>query len=880
MTMRKIIQCLLAILLVQNVHAQFTDNFNDGNFTSNPAWLGGTADFTVNAAFQLQSNNTAASSNFYLSTASTKATFAQWDFYAAFTFNTSGTNYADVYLTASAADLTQTTTTGYFVRIGNTTDEISLYRKDAGLAAVKIIDGLDGTTNTSNNIMKIRVIRNAANQWALSRDLTGTGSSYTSEGVVTDATYLTAAFFGIWIRQSTATFFQRHFFDDIEVKAYVPDLIPPAILSATATSINTADVLFNEPVENASSQLISNYVVNNAIGSPLTAVTDAFNNALIHLTFASNFPNRTNLLLTINGVKDLAGNAISNGTVSFSFFTARQYDVLISEIMADPTPLVGLPDAEWIELRNTSGFDINLQGWRIGKPSGQSGPMPSYLLKADSFVLVSTSSAAAVLAAFAPTIAVTSFPSLSNTGDLLYLRSPQGIIIHSVNYTDAWYQNELKQGGGWTLEMIDRKNPCSGKTNWKASVDAKGGTPGKKNSVDGINADAAIPRLLRAYATDSVNIVLVFNESLDSASAAIASRYTLSDGIGAAQQALPLSFVFSRVALRLATPLQRNKIYTVTASTVTDCAGNAIGSNNTARVGLYEKLLRHDIVVNEILFNPAPTSNDYVELYNRSNKILSLRNAFIANRNTAGAISSITQISTEDYLLFPQDFMVLTENATLVKNTYVANNPDAFIELNMPSFNDDEGHVIVLNEQGAVADEIFYKDNWHFKLIGDEEGVALERINYDDTTADNPLTANIDEQAANWHSAATNVGYGTPTYKNSQYRIDATVQGTVASTPEIISPDNDGMDDFATINYSFPEPGYVANITIFDAAGRPVRYLQRNALAGTKGYFRWDGLGEKNQLLPVGIYAIYTEVFNLQGKTKKYKNVIVLARRR
>ena len=173
--------------------------------------------------------------------------------------------------------------------------------------------------------------------------------------------------------------------------------------------------------------------------------------------------------------------------------------------------------------------------------------------------------------------------------------------------------------------------------------------------------------------------------------------------------------------------------------------------------------------------------------------------------------------------MFPKDFIVLTENAALVKNFYVANNPNAFIELNMPSYNDDEGHVIVLNEQGSVIDEIFYKDNWHFKLISNEEGVALERINYDDTTADNSLTANIDEQAANWHSAASNVGYGTPTYKNSQYRIDAGVQGSISSSPEIISPDNDGLDDFASIDYNFPEPGYVANITIFDAAGRPVR---------------------------------------------------------
>ena len=875
---KKFLPTLCLWLSFLHTNAQFSDNFSDGNFTSNPAWAGGTADFMVNPSLQLQSNNITANSTFYLSTVNTKAINAQWDFYCQLTFNTSGANYTDVFLTASAADLTQAATTGYFVRIGNTDDEISLYRKDA-TGLVKIIDGANGITNSSNTILKIRVIRDANNLWTLSRDITGTGTSFLPEGTVTDQIYLTASFFGILVRQSTASFFQRHFFDDISVVDFAPDITPPVLQSVTAITATTADVLFNEPVSLASSQLIGNYLVNNGIGNPTLAQRDASNTALVHLTFANSFPNRTPLQLTVNGVTDIAGNAISNGTGSFTYFTALQYDVLITELMADPTPVVGLPDVEWVELRNTSGFDINLQGWRIGKPTGQSGPMLSYNLRADSFVIVCTGSAVAALSPFGPTISVASFPSLNNTGDLLYLRSPQGTLIHSVNYTDAWYQNELKKAGGWTLEMQDTNNPCSGISNWKASTHPSGGTPGKLNAVNGTNADNKAPSLVRAYATDSVTVVLVFNEPLDSTAAARIAAYSISNGIGITQ-ATPLSFVFNRVQLRLSTPLLRNIIYTVTATGLTDCAGNVIGNAKTARVGLFESLLSYDVVVNEILFNPFPTSNDYIEVYNRSNKIISLRNMYLANRNSSGVISSITQVSTEDYLLFPQDFIVFTANATLVKTTYVANNPDAFIEMSMPSFSDDAGNVILLNEQGAVVDDIPYKDDWHFALISNDEGVALERINYEDTARDNPATFNIDEQAQNWHSAATNIGYGTPTYRNSQFRIDAMVQGTIQLTPETISPDNDGLDDFATINYNFPEPGYVANITIFDAAGRPVRYLQRNALCGTQGFFRWDGLGDRAQQLPVGIYVVYTEVFNLGGKTKKFKSVVVLARRR
>ena len=865
--MRKTILLLLTGLLLQlPLMAQFTENFSDGDFTSNPAWEGGTTDWVVNASQQLQSNNTVVNSSYYLSTPSTQATEAQWEFLVQLNFNTSSANYLDVFLIASASDLPQTATSGYFVRMGGTDDEISLYRKD-GATLVKIIDGADGTLNQSTSTIRIKVTRNAANQWQLNRTV-NTGAPIT-EGIITDATYSTAAFFGVLVKQSTASFFQKHFIDDIVVSNYVPDVTAPDLLSYTVTGANALDLLFNEPLEEISAETIANYTVSNGIGFPATVTLDATNNQLVHLVFSAALPVRTNLTITINGVKDLSGNAVNNLVVTFVYSVPLAFDVLIDEIMADPTPLVGLPDAEWIELRNRSAFEVNLQNWKIGKPSGLSGSMPSYILKPDSFVIVCTGSAVAALSAFGPVITVTSFPSLGNTGDLLFLQDASGNTIHSVNYTDAWYQNELKKDGGWTLEMTDTQNPCAGASNWKASTDVSGGTPGRKNSNDAPNADDTSPKLLRAYAPDSVHITLVFDEPLNAVTAAITTGYTVSDGIGNPVTANAIAPMFDRVSIELATPLQRNRIYTVTVNALTDCVNNGIGTANTARVGLYEHTDSFDIVVNEILFNPASTSNDYVELYNRSTKILNLRQAYLANLNSSGVISSITQLSAEDYLFFPGDFMVTTDNAALVKAAYITQSPDAFVEISMPSYSDDEGNVILLNEQGRVVDQLAYKDDWHFKLISNEEGVSLERIDYNAPT----------QQEQNWHSAASSAGYGTPTYKNSQFRVDAGVQGEIKTEPEIVSPDNDGRDDFASIRYSFPEPGYIANITIFDATGRTVRVLQRNALCGINGSYRWDGLGDKNQQLPSGIYIVYTEVFNLSGKTKKFKNTIVLARK-
>ena len=81
---------------------------------------------------------------------------------------------------------------------------------------------------------------------------------------------------------------------------------------------------------------------------------------------------------------------------------------------------------------------------------------------------------------FGKVISVTNFPSLDNDADLISLFSATGKTIHAVQYTSAWYQNELKKDGGWTLEMIDTKNPCSGISNWKASLMQTGVLPAKK----------------------------------------------------------------------------------------------------------------------------------------------------------------------------------------------------------------------------------------------------------------------------------------------------------------------------------------------------------------------------------------------------------------
>jgi hypothetical protein len=550
-------------------------------------------------------------------------------------------------------------------------------------------------------------------------------------------------------------------------------------------------------------------------------------------------------------------------------FSQNRYDVVIDEIMADQTPQITLPSNEWLELKNVSANSINLQNWRIGDATGQSGPMPNFILQPDSFVIVCTGSAVAAMQVYGRVISVTSFPSLDNDGDQLFLKSNTGVTIHSVNYSSSWYQNAVKSDGGWTLEMIDTKNPCAGTSNWKASIDARGGTPGTKNSVDAVSNDQAGPSLKRAYAIDNLNIVAVFDEPLDSLTGATVGNYSLDGGLSI-QSATALSPIFDKVQLRLNSQMALNTIYNLTVNNVTDCKNNLIGSKNKVRIGLPVDAALSEMVINEILYNPKSGGSDYVEFYNRSSKIFDANKMYIANRNSSGVISSPALLSSVPCYIFPGDYIVVTEDAENIILEYLVKDPDLLLTISsVPSFPDDEGGVVLLNFQGAVVDEVKYKDDWQFALLDNPEGVALERIDPD----------GISQEANNWHSAASTAGYGTPTYKNSQYRLLQNINATIEITPKVFSPDNDGRDDIATIQYKTTEPGYAANVVIYDASGRLVRYLVKNVILGLEGYWTWDGLDEKKMKLPVGSYIIVTEIFNLEGKKESFKNVAVLARK-
>jgi hypothetical protein len=52
--------------------------------------------------------------------------------------------------------------------------------------------------------------------------------------------------------------------------------------------------------------------------------------------------------------------------------------------------------------------------------------------------------------------------------------------------------------------------------------------------------------------------------------------------------------------------------------------------------------------------------------------------------------------------------------------------------------------------------------------------------------------------------------------------------------------------------------------------------LVNNELLGTEGTISWDGFTDDNQKANIGIYIIFIEVFDVDGKVKNYKETAVL----
>lgn len=270
-----------------------------------------------------------------------------------------------------------------------------------------------------------------------------------------------------------------------------------------------------------------------------------------------------------------------------------------------------------------------------------------------------------------------------------------------------------------------------------------------------------------------------------------------------------------------------------------------------------------DILISEILPDPNIDGVEFVEIFNNSNKVIDLSSLQLATVNASGKRSKLHPISKSSLMMYPFTYKLLSLDVEKIKAHYPIQSSLVFH--NMPSFptlTNSQGSVLLLRK-GNVIDSLYYNIAMHDVFIKNPKGVSLERVSFKKAT----------NSPSNFVSAAASTNYATPGYRNSQSGHEEPIESSVFLTAKSFSPNN---GESLTINFHFME-SQMTNVFIYNQTGKRVRYLLTNHRLGTKDQILWDGKDDQNNLLPLGVYHVYIEIYDKKGGITKYKKSCIIA---
>lgn len=856
----------LLFFLPVRLWAQVSDDFSDGDFTHDPAWSGTDSCFKVNTAGQLQSAASTAGLAF-LSVPFEGDGNREWRFWIRENFSPSGNNYADVWLVADSADLRQASS-GFFMRFGapGNNDAVELYQKD-GTMLTLVCRGTEGALAAPFKT-SVKVVCDTLGNWTLSTDPDAAGS-YTLEAQGRASPCPQQGFFGFLITY-TASNAKKFYFDDIYVGAEVIDTVPPHWIQLEVRDAGQLQLTFDEPLSESALEESHYLVVFDRIPD---SAGFASRPSEVSLFFDPPLPENVMLQLQVSGISDLAGNVMADTVWGFAIYKASINDVVINEVMADPSPPVDLPECEYIELYNTTAFPVELSGWKLVVGSSEK-TFPLSSIAPEGYLLLGKSDAVEALSAFGPVCGFSSF-SIANAGAFLQLLDPGGTIVSELSFTDTWYRDAEKKEGGWSLEQIDPLHPCAGARNWTASDDVSGGTPGRANSVFASNPLA--PQVERVSMLGDDIVLLWFDQQMDRQTLSVPEHYRVLERDVTPEEVLCNPVNAASVELVFGAPFREGMSYTLLVEGVTNCSGDPVAPDTKVAFGIPYPVGVSEVLINEILFNPIEPGVDYVELYNPTDKpfdLSELKLGVIKESFPNLADTVCKPVSEDSRLMMPQTYLLLSTDGLGVARQYQCQPEDYLDMASFPPYPNAGGMALLVNHQGVVVDQMAFDESMHHPLLKETKGVALERVSWSAPS----------DQPDNWHSAAEAVHFGTPGYRNSMAVGESPSElsegvSPIQLDPEVFSPDGDGIDDLLTIRYELETSGCTMNAYLFDADGRLVRHLVRGELVAQEGCFVWNGLDQRGCGVPLGIYVLVTEVFDGSGGVKRYRNVVAVASR-
>ncbi len=524
------------------------------------------------------------------------------------------------------------------------------------------------------------------------------------------------------------------------------------------------------------------------------------------------------------------------------------HNVIITEIMADPTPSYGLPEIEYLEIYNNTNSTINLSGYTLYY-STSSVIFPNYEIAPEEYAIVCRRGNAEAFKSYGKVLELERL-SLLNTGTTLKLFTKNAELAHQVSYNERWYSPNKDQG--FSLEMIDLNYPCTGAGNWASSAAEIGGSPGQINASNKANPDLDPPKLLNISLINTKNILLTFSENLltNKSVLELAGEFINKDSVYFIDN--------TQLKIGLTAAIDTNKFYDYIINGIADCSGN-VADEITFTIGNTLPPNLGDVLISEILFNPKTGADDFVELINASSSIQNLRNLYLANMDEFGKPTNKKLIIKSDYLLEPGQIVCLTTNKNTLADLYKVSNQETLLEIgSLPSFNNDKGSVVLLSNSETIIDSMRYSESMHYPTIDIMDGVSLEKKNL-------ALQNNVLE---NWQSVSSQYEFATPGFRPDYGSTNELVKITIDKP--IISPGE--LAQISIENLDGPAQG---TFELFNINGLKVNTLLNNVYLNSSFSYTYDGTDNSGKTLPTGPYLLKATVIQEQNVIYLIEKIVI-----
>ncbi|MDO8550231.1 MAG: lamin tail domain-containing protein [Ignavibacteria bacterium] len=423
-------------------------------------------------------------------------------------------------------------------------------------------------------------------------------------------------------------------------------------------------------------------------------------------------------------------------------------DVVINEIMYAPS--TGEP--EWIELYNRTESPVNLKGWEFSDNSTNvTITTNDKIIESGSFIVLSKDSSILNFYTVPVEIIVLNLPALNNTGDAVVIKDSLGILLDSLSYFPDWGGNS----GGRSLERISVNDNSNLQSNWGTSVSINKATPGIINSLTPKDFDIKISSFKTENNFGILGEEIKFTIQVNNPGLNNSNNFLLkifndisadsipqqSEQIGEISGTSILSGDSSQFNFQTSDFAERNNYFIayVEMNSDQDTTNNIAF---TKVIGVTVNEVRNDLIINEFMYAPTSPEPEWIEIYNRSDKIVSIKNYSIADNND-------TVLVIEDSILLnPKEYFVIAADSS-VHNFYNVLSGIAY--KNFSALNNTGDKIILLDSLNRTIDSLQYSSSW-----GGSDGKSLERINSEISSTD----------STNWKTSASRYK-GTPGYINS-----------------------------------------------------------------------------------------------------------------